>query len=57
MPCVGGANYYKAVRSRHPNGVNVSLCDGSVRYVSNNINLATWQALGSMNGGDAINDF
>ena len=34
MPCVGGTNRHKAVRSRHPNGVNASLCDGSVRYVS-----------------------
>jgi prepilin-type N-terminal cleavage/methylation domain-containing protein/prepilin-type processing-associated H-X9-DG protein len=57
MPCVGGANHYKTVRSRHPNGVNLSLCDGSVRYVSNNINLVTWQALGTMNGGDPLADF
>jgi prepilin-type N-terminal cleavage/methylation domain-containing protein/prepilin-type processing-associated H-X9-DG protein len=57
MPCVGGNNRYKAVRSRHPNGVNVSLCDGSIRYVTNNINLATWQALGSMNGGESMGDF
>jgi prepilin-type N-terminal cleavage/methylation domain-containing protein/prepilin-type processing-associated H-X9-DG protein len=57
MPCVGGNNRHKAVRSRHPNGVNVSLCDGSVRYVSNNISLVTWQALGTMNGGDAVGDF
>ena len=57
MPCVGGANTHKAVRSRHPNGVNVSLCDGSVRYVTNNISLAVWQALGTSNGGDTIGDF
>ncbi len=57
MPCVGGNNRHKAVRSRHPNGVNVSLCDGSVRYVSNNISLVTWQALGTMNSGDTTGDF
>jgi prepilin-type N-terminal cleavage/methylation domain-containing protein len=57
MPCVVGANSMKAVRSRHPNGINAANCDGSVRFVTNNIALATWQALGSMNGGDQISDF
>src|SRR5262249_2668298 len=28
MPCTTGANTNKTVRSRHPNGVNVVLCDG-----------------------------
>jgi hypothetical protein len=37
--------------------VNASFCDGSVRFVSNNINLAPWQALGSMNGGEPLGDF
>jgi prepilin-type N-terminal cleavage/methylation domain-containing protein/prepilin-type processing-associated H-X9-DG protein len=45
------AQYYGA-RSRHINGVNVSLCDGSVRFCSNSISLATWEAVGSINGGD-----
>ncbi|MCI0459935.1 MAG: DUF1559 domain-containing protein [Gemmataceae bacterium] len=43
-------------RSRHAGGVNASLCDGSVRFVSNNINLATWVALSSMAGGDLVGD-
>ena len=38
--------------SYHSNGVNVLLADGSVRYVSNAISLATWRAVGSRNGGD-----
>jgi prepilin-type N-terminal cleavage/methylation domain-containing protein/prepilin-type processing-associated H-X9-DG protein len=57
MPCVGGNNRHKTARSRHPNGVNASLCDGSVRFVTNNVTLATWQALGSMNGGESLGDF
>jgi prepilin-type processing-associated H-X9-DG protein len=57
MPCTTGANRNKTVRSRHPNGVNVGLCDGSARFVTNAINLATWQALGTMNGGETQGDF
>jgi prepilin-type N-terminal cleavage/methylation domain-containing protein/prepilin-type processing-associated H-X9-DG protein len=33
--------------SNHPSGVNVCLCDGSVRFIKNTINLQTWWALGS----------
>jgi prepilin-type N-terminal cleavage/methylation domain-containing protein/prepilin-type processing-associated H-X9-DG protein len=59
MPVVANAPQYSAARSRHTGGVNVSLCDGSVRFVSNNIDLVTWQALGTMNGGEVVsnNDF
>ena len=38
--------------SRHLGGVNVAMCDGSVRLVSNSISLPTWRAVGSRNGGD-----
>jgi prepilin-type N-terminal cleavage/methylation domain-containing protein/prepilin-type processing-associated H-X9-DG protein len=57
MPCTVGPNSNKTVRSRHPNGVNVVLCDGSTRFATSNVALSTWQALGSMNGGDQIADF
>ena len=57
LPCTTGANRNKTVRSRHPSGVNISLCDGSIRFVTNNVNLATWQALGSLNGGETLGDF
>ena len=36
-----------AARSRHPGGVQVTLCDGSVRFIANSINLDTWRALGA----------
>lgn len=40
--------------SNHPNGVNLGMCDGSVHFVTNDISLATWRALGSRNRLDAI---
>jgi prepilin-type N-terminal cleavage/methylation domain-containing protein/prepilin-type processing-associated H-X9-DG protein len=38
--------------SYHTNGVNVSLADGSVRFINNSVDLQGWRALGSINGGE-----
>jgi prepilin-type N-terminal cleavage/methylation domain-containing protein/prepilin-type processing-associated H-X9-DG protein len=38
--------------SYHDNGVNVALCDGSVRYIANAISLTSWRALGTRDGGE-----
>ncbi len=43
-----------AARSRHTGGVNLALCDGSVRFVSNGISLASWRALATRAGGDIV---
>ncbi|WP_422928914.1 DUF1559 domain-containing protein [Singulisphaera sp. PoT] len=40
--------------SRHPGGVNVLLGDGSVRFVKDSVNLATWRGLGTRAGGEII---
>lgn len=40
--------------SAHPTGINTLLCDGSVRFVSNNINIVTWRALGTKDGGEVL---
>ena len=40
--------------SAHANGVNLLLCDGSTRFVTNGINLTTWRALGTPRGLFAI---
>jgi len=52
MPAAVGASNAQvaAARSRHTGGVNAVLCDGSVRFVADDIAFDAWQALGSMNG-------
>jgi prepilin-type N-terminal cleavage/methylation domain-containing protein/prepilin-type processing-associated H-X9-DG protein len=57
MPVTTAGAENNTARSRHTGGVNVLLCDGSVRFVTSSISLATWQALGTMNGGEAIGPF
>jgi len=41
-----------ASRSRHPGGVQVTLGDGSGRFISDNIALGVWRALCSSKGGE-----
>jgi prepilin-type processing-associated H-X9-DG protein len=41
-------------RSYHPGGVNILLMDGSVRFVSQTIELVTWRALGTRAGGEVV---
>jgi prepilin-type processing-associated H-X9-DG protein len=43
-----------AARSRHPGGVNTLFADGHVQFIKNTVNLQTWQALGSRNGGEVV---
>jgi prepilin-type N-terminal cleavage/methylation domain-containing protein/prepilin-type processing-associated H-X9-DG protein len=43
-----------AARSYHPSGVNVGLCDGSVRVVTDSIDLPTWRAAGSRGDGESL---
>jgi prepilin-type N-terminal cleavage/methylation domain-containing protein/prepilin-type processing-associated H-X9-DG protein len=41
-------------RSKHPGGVNSLFCDGHVQFVKDTVNVLTWQALGSRNGGEVV---
>ena len=43
--------------SNHDMGVNVALCDGSVRFVTNSVDLGTWRALGTRQSGEVLGDF
>jgi prepilin-type processing-associated H-X9-DG protein len=40
--------------SWHPGGGNVTMADGSVRFVKNSINIKTWMALGTRSNGEVI---
>jgi prepilin-type N-terminal cleavage/methylation domain-containing protein/prepilin-type processing-associated H-X9-DG protein len=46
-----------AARSGHSGGVNVLLMDGSVRFVSNSVSLASWRGLATAAGGEVPGDF
>jgi type II secretory pathway pseudopilin PulG len=45
----------RAATSHHTGGVQVTLVDGSVRFIPNNVNMATWMAMGTRNGGEVFN--
>jgi prepilin-type N-terminal cleavage/methylation domain-containing protein/prepilin-type processing-associated H-X9-DG protein len=44
-------------RSRHTGGVHAVLADGSVRFVSENVDLLTWQRLGARADGAPLGEF
>ena len=50
----GGRSDLSNSDSWHPGGVNVTMGDGSVRFVKNSINIQTWMGLGTQAGGEVI---
>ncbi len=56
QPCVtgsgSGSDHTATARSRHPGGVLVALADGSVQFVDESIDLAAWQAMCTISGGE-----
>ncbi|MEI8018387.1 MAG: DUF1559 domain-containing protein [Schlesneria sp.] len=48
---------WKAARSLHVGGVHLLMCDGSVRFVSNNIDNTLWRSLATRAGGEVISNF
>ena len=55
-----GCNYdgrgLHGARSLHTGGVNAAMCDASVRFLSNDIDWATYQRIGHISDGQAIGD-
>ncbi len=56
-PCDNGGSKALAARSMHTGGVTVLMGDGAVKFVSNNINLGIWQAIGTASGGETVGEF
>jgi prepilin-type N-terminal cleavage/methylation domain-containing protein/prepilin-type processing-associated H-X9-DG protein len=48
------SNCSMSANSAHTNGVNLLLCDGSVRFINSGISLQTWRALGTRAAGDFL---
>ena len=59
LPCtmVAAGSQSVASRSMHTGGVNVSLCDGAVRFVSDTVDLTTWQSLSGMADGSNVGEY
>ena len=47
-------NGHTAARSYHPGGVNALHCDGSVAFYDDGIDLAVWQAVATIAGGEVV---
>lgn len=56
-PCASSGQNVMFARSMHTGGAHVLMGDGAVRFVSENISLTIWQALGTRAGGETIGDF
>lgn len=56
--CGNGSHNYglTSARSQHTGGVQAVLGDGSVRFVSENINVTTWRNLATCSGGETTTD-
>lgn len=60
LPCSRGttaASYTMASRSRHPGGVSVSMCDASVRMVTEGIDLQVYRAISTRAGDEVAQSF
>ena len=44
-------------RSRHTGGVQAVMCDDSVRFIADTIDINVWRALGTSKGNEPVGDF
>jgi hypothetical protein len=58
---IGGSgtepNQVFVARSKHTGGVHALLCDGAVRFISDNIDLNVWRNLSTARGGEVVGEF
>lgn len=53
----GGPHWATNFRSFHTGGANFVLCDGSVRFIDENISMETYRNLSSMQDGEVLGEF
>jgi prepilin-type N-terminal cleavage/methylation domain-containing protein/prepilin-type processing-associated H-X9-DG protein len=53
-PSTAASYFWAAARSRHPGGVNAAMCDGSVHYVTDEVDLAVWRAASTTQGDESL---
>ncbi|HAW28611.1 MAG TPA: prepilin-type cleavage/methylation domain-containing protein, partial [Planctomycetaceae bacterium] len=54
---INGSSKLTAARSYHTGGANVVLCDGSVRFVGDSIDVNLYRGLWTRGGGEVIGEF
>ncbi len=47
----------RVARGEHVGGIQVTLCDGAVRFISDNIDLGTYRALSTRRGKEVVGEF
>ena len=52
IPDAPGEHAIMSARSLHTGGVNASMGDGSVRFVSSSVDLVVWRSMGTRDGGE-----
>ena len=50
----GARSDLNSADSYHPGGVNVTMGDGSVRFIKDSVSMVTWMSLGTKAGGEVI---
>jgi prepilin-type N-terminal cleavage/methylation domain-containing protein len=48
---------WKAARSLHAGGVHLLLCDGSTRFVTDNVNGTVWKSVATRNGMEVVGEY
>lgn len=56
-PTTASSYFWAAARSHHPGGVSVGMCDASVQYVSDSVDLEIWRAASSIAGEEVFSSF
>jgi prepilin-type N-terminal cleavage/methylation domain-containing protein len=58
--CTGTGDIFAQIftaRSKHVGGVHAAMCDGAVKFVSNNIDTNIWRGVCSTRGSEVLGDF